>query len=667
MDLKEFAADFMETVYDSVNNDSKDLEEELTESILDYVTDSGDACAPTICTFKKTRARINAYDYNDDGNSLDLFILIKAPTLLGKISNSEIDKNFSRLYGFFDQILKGRINNFESEPFDDYTEISELIKEAVKSCSTLRLFVLTNGLSEYSTSTVEMDNGMIMEQNVWDIQRIYQQDCIKRGKEKIEIDFPAVYGTKLQCLKVESDGENVDSYLAVIPAEILARIYKKYRHALLEKNVRTFLQFKPKINRNIKSTLINEPDMFFSYNNGISSTANDIEIAKDGNTLYILKLINWQIVNGGQTTGTIASVYNEGKTNLANIYVPMKISVIKNKDRAKELVDNISKSTNSQTAIKNSDFTANDPFLVDFEHFSRNEWNPSKTSKPENKWYFERTRGQYLDELSQLSGITARIFKKDYPKNLKLTKTDIAIYEACWNGKPNFACKGGEESYKQFVKDIKQNGTKCTLTYYRDMIAKAILFRTIDNISKAHQIFGFKSCVNAYILYSISILSKQKLDLNSIWEAQAVPQELKTIIAETILPLVKEHLLSHNSTPSHYARTTECIDSINTKLLALEPLPDKLLREVDETENEISKRATSEKIDEALAIPANMWLELAKWATNNNKFTPLIRKQIYNYGIKRQKGHKLSFKQASEGLNLLNEALSQGFTKQQTL
>lgn len=53
MDLKEFATDFMDTVNDAVINDSKDIEEELTESILDYVIDSGDACAPTVCTFKK--------------------------------------------------------------------------------------------------------------------------------------------------------------------------------------------------------------------------------------------------------------------------------------------------------------------------------------------------------------------------------------------------------------------------------------------------------------------------------------------------------------------------------------------------------------------------------------------------------------------------------------
>lgn len=87
------------------------------------------------------------------------------------------------------QTLMGKINNNNSEPFEGFNEVSELINEAVKRISTLRLFILTNGLCEYNTSTVEMDNGMIMEQNVWDIQRIYQQDCIKRGKEKSKLIF----------------------------------------------------------------------------------------------------------------------------------------------------------------------------------------------------------------------------------------------------------------------------------------------------------------------------------------------------------------------------------------------------------------------------------------------------------------------------------------------
>ena len=64
--------------------------------------------------------------------SLDLFVLVQTNSLLGKISNNEIDKNFNRLYGFFMQTLMGKINNNNSEPFEGFNEVSELINEAVK-------------------------------------------------------------------------------------------------------------------------------------------------------------------------------------------------------------------------------------------------------------------------------------------------------------------------------------------------------------------------------------------------------------------------------------------------------------------------------------------------------------------------------------------------------
>lgn len=369
-----------------------------------------------------------------------------------------------------------------------------------------------------------------------------------------------------------------------------------------------------------------------------------------------------QIVNGGQTTGTIALAYDEGKADLANVAVPMKISVIRNSENAKEIVDNISRSANSQTAIKNSDFSANEPYLVDLETFSRIEWVPNGTSKPTNKWYFERTRGQYLDELAQLNGINARMFKREYPKSMKLTKTDIAIYEECWKGCPNIACKGGEESYKQFVKDIKQSETKCNLTYYRQLIAKAILFKAIDKISMIHQVTGFKSCVNAYILYSISYLSSKKLDLEYIWENQTIQPDLKEYISELLLPLVCTHLADGNTSPSRYARTSDCVLTLIEKFGFLPLLPVTVIKEHEEGENEEQNKAKQEKMEEAANIPAETWFSIAKWAKSNNYLTPMAQKQAYNYGVMKQCGRRLSFKQACNGIGILNEAQSLGFT-----
>lgn len=84
--------------------------------------------------------------------------------------------------------------------------------------------------------------------------------------------------------------------------------------------------------------------MFFSYNNGISTTASNVELKPKGRTLYITKLTDWQIVNGGQTTASIASAQG---CDLSKVFVQMKVSVVKNKENER----NITKVNQAENAI----------------------------------------------------------------------------------------------------------------------------------------------------------------------------------------------------------------------------------------------------------------------------------------------------------------------------
>lgn len=62
------------------------------------------------------------------------------------------------------------------------------------------------------------------------------------------------------------------AYLAIIPGEVLYRLYDEYGPRLLEFNVRSFLQARGKVNRGIRDSLRNEPERFLAYNNGIVVT-----------------------------------------------------------------------------------------------------------------------------------------------------------------------------------------------------------------------------------------------------------------------------------------------------------------------------------------------------------------------------------------------------------
>ena len=669
MDIREFATDFMANVNNMVEMEGTSVEEELTGSLLEYLEDSGEVGAPIICTFKKRSAAINAYDYNDEGNSLDLFYLVQADTLLGKVNDNKIDKAFNNMFRFYKEVIDGTLLRGEEEPHSEIQEVSELIESSKGKITTLRLFVLTNGLTEYTTTTVEdEENGFIMEQNVWDMQRIYQQHCIKAGKDRIEIDFPTMYDTDLQCLKMARNSSDIDAYLAIIPGITLARIYKKYQQALLEKNVRTFLQFKSKVNRGIRKTLQEKPDMFFSYNNGISTTASEIETIERDGALYITKLVNWQIVNGGQTTASIASTYSERGSDLSKVFVPMKISVINNQEKDADIVADISRYANSQTAVKDSDFSANDPYLIDLEAFSRSEWVPNGNMKPITKWYFERTRGQYLDELAQLSAFNERMFRTTYPKNHKLVKTDIARYEMCWNQRPDMNIGGAEKNYQAFVKEVKSAQIKVTKAYYQRVIAKAILFKKIDKIVKSFEYGGYKTYVKGYTLAAVSFLSKKTLNLDYIWAHQDIQPELEAEIRR-IVPIVWNHLTEEHHTGGSskltvrdWAGRLKCWEELKVKLSQLGQISQDLLLSPEEMVDPSINEAQKAKIEEAWSIEATAWFRLSKLAKENGLLTPMERQMAYSFGKFKSSNRMLTFKQADKGLKIIEQMKEHGFT-----
>lgn len=673
MNIKDFAIKFQENVKMAVENGNADQDQELASEILEYIVDNGEVNAPELCIFQKTRTRITAYDYNDEAESLDLFYLIKAETLLGRVNKSKIDQGFNYLMSFYRESKNGTLlKSVSINATDEITEVAKLVQSTKGKINQLRLYIITDGLTDPDAAgaAVESDDGeYIIEYNVWDMQRVYQQHNIRAGKEKVEISFDVEYNTKLQCLKMNEENSYVDAYMAIISGATLAKIYKKYHQVLLEKNVRTFLQFKGKVNKNIRKTLREEPEMFFSYNNGICTTASEIKVIRKDRTLYITHLYDWQIVNGGQTTAAIAASLNDREVDLKKVFVPMKISVIRNLENRDEMVKAISFSTNSQTSIKNSDFSANEPYLIDLEKFSRSEWVPNGNSKPVCKWYFERTRGQYLDQLSQLSGFNEKSFIREYPKNQKINKTDIAKYEASWNMQPYNVCRGAEANYTIFVAEIKKEKPMVTGNYYKHIIAKCILFNTIDSIVKSKKLGGYKAYMNAYIMAAISFLSDKNLDMTYIWENQMLQQDIIDRIEE-LIPLVWTHLTetpiggSQSPNIGEWSRKPECWNRLKLKLGDYDKFGQELMQTETNEDGTYLNEAQQNKIQEAEAIEPNFWFALANWAKAGDLLTPMDRKAAYNFGTMRSRNRTFkSLKQAQYAIKIVEMAQELGFQK----
>ena len=117
---------------------------------------------------------------------------------------------------------------------------------------------------------------------------------------------------------------------------------------------------------------------------------------------------------------------------------------------------------------------------------------------------------------------------------------------------------------------------------FKRIIAQCILFNTIDNVVKSHNLGGYKANMNAYIMASLSLLSSGNLDLSYIWEHQKVQNEVIDRINE-LVPIVWSHLTEgvnglQSSNAREWSKKTECWNKLKLRLADLEKFGDDLLQ-----------------------------------------------------------------------------------------
>jgi hypothetical protein len=236
-----------------------------------------------------------------------------------------------------------------------------------------------------------------------------------------------------------------------MPGKLLAQLYERYDSRLLEQNVRTFLQTRGSVNKGIRETILNEPLMFFAYNNGITATAQEVEIVRTHMGSVITRILDLQIVNGGQTTASLFHAQRKDNASLDQIYVQMKLSVIDPRE-SEEIVPKISEYANTQNRVNASDFFSNSPFHLRMEEFSRRILAPARSGlQRETKWFYERARGQYAEAQSTLTDAEKRKFLALFPKLQLFTKEDLAKYENVWDKLPKYVSKGRQKNFAQYA------------------------------------------------------------------------------------------------------------------------------------------------------------------------------------------------------------------------
>lgn len=561
--IEELKSDISALVYSEGEGTS--FEDKFTEYCMEVLESIGKTEGARLLSYIHPNSqggidwKINGYSLRDlfkDDNkeyfgTLDLFITFYRNDYRN-ITKDDYTKTLNQIKRFIGGALKRHIDYIDPAN----TELNQLINIIGKQGNffdRINVYFLINGFSNHDKEKIEINNLDIFI-HTWDLDRLFKINESNSIHEPIEIIFENFNSEikGLQCLQVPTIDESYHCYLAIVPGEILAQLYKEYSNELLESNVRAFLGQTGKFNKGIRDTIRNKPQMFLPYNNGITATAESIETQMIDNQLFITKLYDFQIVNGGQTTASLYHTQKKYKdTDLSKIFVQMKLTVIKDKEQKNAEVPNISRFANSQNKVSELDLSSNNPYFIQIENLSRKKY----VVNPENKnqsflWFFERANGQYRETLNKQTPAQQKKFKEQNPSNLKFVKSDVAKFINLWELEPHFVSQGSQKNFIHYTKKINDLVSKNKLpgeNFYKKLIANAILFKTTDKLFGRKNVdaigeTNLKAFSVAYTLSYFHFLTENRLDLWRIYEEQKT-EELLNIHLKKLLSFVYEHLV----------------------------------------------------------------------------------------------------------------------------
>ncbi|MDP9895934.1 hypothetical protein J2W32_005034 [Variovorax boronicumulans] len=631
---EEFFHDFRQELLAGAEVNGRFQLEEFMESVANELIETGFTEGFEFCHFRAQRGmRVDGYWFNDEG-VLDLFVAdFDCRSELASLTRTDVDATFKRAANFFEASINKDMAEGLEITSPEYG-LSRQIGDRKGLIRRLNLFVFSERtLSDKIQTLVDSEvAGVPTSYHIWDISRLHRQRSSRSHKEPLDLDFQQMFGTGISCLPADLGAGAYNSYLIVMPAGILSALYEKFGAQLLEQNVRTFLQARGSVNQGIRATILNEPSMFFAYNNGITATAQHVETSMTGTGLQITSIVDLQIVNGGQTTASLFHTRKRDKADLAQIFVQMKLSVI-DSEASETVVPRISEYANTQNRVNAADFFSNHPFHVRMQEFSRRIWAPPQQgAQRETKWFYERARGQYADAQVKLTPGEQRRFKTENPKQQMFTKTDLAKFENVWDEHPKWVNLGAQKNFARYAPRIGKEWEKSSdgfnEFYFRRAVARGLIFHATEKMVSAQPWYngGYRANIVAYtlaVLNEITVRRRKSLDFLRVWNIQGVDTELNDVLA-IISKIVNEDIIQPPqgiSNISEWCKKDACWTRLQSRVEDIEKLLpaglENLLISLEDHVSEVRTAKQTQKVDNGieaqrrvLEIPAAQWAQL---------------------------------------------------------
>lgn len=565
MEIEDYRKQFIDEIRNDASLEGADPESYFIERVLNDLEGIGELSDPIPMSveIRNTRKQIlsfDGYSYDEADGALILIIseFSNQRETAPNLTNTRIEELLSYMQRFVEESVNGNIRNFcdESNPAVNIaSEFRKKIGKGMTATEILRFkfIIISNYTLSKQVKNLKRPDflGRPVDLNVWTLERFYET-FVSNSSEILEISTKDYNIEGIPCLKADlGEQSNYDAYLGIVPGEFLAKIYYDYGSKLLQGNVRAFLSFRGNVNKGIRSTIMKQPENFFTYNNGIAIVARSIKFSEDGSKIVYFK--DPQIINGGQTTAALASaiIKNEAPRGMDNLFVPMKLTVLNVEDDMSEeqvqnyndLTKTISECANSQNAVKPADFFSNHPFHVKMEQLSRKVMAPPVGGNPyQTVWFYERSRGKWEQEQMKLNSHQRDLFKQKNPKDQLITKEKLA---KCFNAilmHPDQVCKSSADNFKIFAPYIdgiyETDRDSINEEFFKKCVCSIIIFDKLDKLISKEEWYpkgGNKAQITPYTISKLMTLLPKGTDLDwvSIWNKQT----LYPILAKELLRL----------------------------------------------------------------------------------------------------------------------------------
>ena len=634
---------------------------------------------------RKRRLHVDGFAFDDADSSMALVVAeFSNSDEIQSFGAAEARRAFSGLTAFIEEALAGNLTSGaidEAQPgFGLAADLIRLQSNTVR----FRFYLVSDGqLSTRLTEWPEEEiQGIPVEFRIWDVAHFHRVHESASGRDALDVSFCEDGFDGLPYLAAGSAKGEYEAYLCMIPGSALAGIYERYGSRLLEGNVRSFLSIKGKVNAGIQNTIQDRPEMFFAYNNGIAATAASVVLG-GGDVPRIESATDLQIVNGGQTTASLATALRNG-VDLSRVCVQMKLSVLP-PNKASDLIPLIARFANSQNKVNDADFFANHPYHVRLEELSRRLWAPAPSGVQHGShWFYERARGQYLNEQSGLTKSQRAKFLLLNPKAQLLTKTDVAKLENTWRGFPHKVSFGAQKNFLAFAEWVAKEWTsdneQFSEEYYRYLVALAILFRHTEAMVSKQPWYqgGYRANVVTYTLAKLQFMilreaKGQQLDLREVWNQQVVPHEVSdqlVRIAEAVF-----RVLTHPNRPkenvTEWAKMLACWEKVQEEAIPLntdiltrkaDPTLDRALRDVAAGIQPIGHGLFARTA--VMGVDGTQWDAMRRWGVRQGVLT--TRETDLLRAASRIPKFAPSAKDCEKLLKLRGKLVEQGFSGSET-